>query len=469
MLDQIDGAVKLVDGVLYQPWFVPLLLLLAGLYFSVRLRFPQFRLLGEAFRVLREKPVAPGSVSSYGALMLSVASRVNPGNILGVSAALCLGGAGAIFWMWIAAIFGAASAFVEATLAQIFKKRDEAGNCFGGPAYYMQMALGQRWLGVLFALLVMLAYLLGFNMLASYHAQEAFSGYAFYTGMTPLIVGGVLALLFAVCVLSGTKRLVGLLKIVVPIMTLCYLVVSLVVLFTHLSLFPQVFGSIFRSAFDFKAIFGGLTGSCLAWGIRRGACSSEAGMGAAPHAAAAADVAHPAKQGLVEMLGVYIDTLLVCTATAFLCLFSGQTPAPEAAGAAYVQSGVQSALGGFGAVFLTVSVCLFAFTSLLGNYYYVESCLRFLCRREPGKAVLLIFRVLAAALVFAGAIFSTALVHDAALLLQALMLLCNLPVLVILTKPAMAALRDYEWQKRKDRLPVYRAEANGVKTSECWK
>ena len=468
MLQAIDNVVNAISGVLYQPYVVPLILLLAGLYFTFRLGFVQFRLFGESIRVVTEKPVNLGATSSFGALMVSTASRVGTGNIMGVSTALCLGGPGAIFWMWITAILGGASAFVESTLAQIYKKRDKDGGSYGGPSYYMQDALGQRWLGVVFAIVLILTYVVGYNMLAAYNTQSTFSGFAFYDGSTSYIIGAVLAVVFGVCVLGGGKRLTKVTEVLVPVMGILYVLVSLFVVITNISSFGAVFGAIFRSAFDFKAIFGGFTGSCIMWGIKRGLYSNEAGMGSAPNAAAAADVSHPVKQGLVQMLSVFIDTLLICSATAFLCLFSGVEPTADAAGAAYVQACTASALGGFGPIFITVAVCLFAFTTLIGNYYYTEGCLRFILNKEPSKAFMLVFRLIATGLVFLGAVISAGLAWDTADLLQALMVIINVPVIVILAKPAVAALRDYEWQRRKGKIPAYRAEANGVKGTDFW-
>ncbi|MBQ2071160.1 MAG: alanine:cation symporter family protein, partial [Oscillospiraceae bacterium] len=320
MINAIDNAVNAVSGILYKPYIVPLLLLLAGVYFTVRTGLLQFRLFGESVRVVKERPVNLGSTSSFGALMVSTASRVGTGNIMGVSTALCLGGPGAIFWMWITAILGGASAFVESTLAQIYKKRDTDGCFYGGPSYYMQDALGQRWLGIIFSIVLILTYAVGYNMLAAFNTQDCFSGFAFYNEKTPIIVGAVLAVLFGVCVLGGGKRLTKVTEVLVPVMGILYVLVSLFVVITHITALPRVFGMIFRSAFDFRAIFGGFTGSCIMWGIKRGLYSNEAGMGSAPNAAASADVAHPAKQGLVQMLSVFIDTLLICSATAFMCL-----------------------------------------------------------------------------------------------------------------------------------------------------
>ena len=426
MLNSIDNVVNAISGVLYQPYVVPLILVLAGLYFTFRLKFVQIRLFAESIRVVKEKPVNLGATSSFGALMVSTASRVGTGNIMGVSTALCLGGPGAIFWMWLTAILGGASAFVESTLAQIYKKRDSEGQSYGGPSYYMEQALGQRWLGVIFAIVLILTYVVGYNMLAAYNTQSTFEGFSFYkqtfqvAGLTvnvPMIVGCVLAVL----------RLTKVTEILVPVMGVLYVIVSLIVIFTHISSFGAVFKNIFRSAFDFKAIFGGFTGSCVMWGIKRGLYSNEAGMGSAPNAAAAADVSHPAKQGLVQMLSVFIDTLLICSATAFLCLFSGVEPTAEAAGAAYVQACTGAALGSFGPIFIAVAVCLFAFTTLLGNYYYTEGCLRFIMKKEPGKVFMVIYRLCATALVFAGAVISAGLAWDTADLLQALMVIINVP------------------------------------------
>ena len=468
MINAIDNVVNSISGVLYQPYVVPLLLMLAGIYFTIRTRLLQFRLFGESIRVVKEKPVNLGATSSFGALMVSTASRVGTGNIMGVSTALCLGGPGAIFWMWITAILGGASAFVESTLAQIYKKRDRDGGSYGGPSYYMQDALGQRWLGVIFSVVLILTYVVGYNMLAAYNTQDTFSGFSFYNAGTPYVIGAVLAVLFGICVLGGGRRLTKVTEVLVPLMGILYVVVSLIVVIMNISSLPRVFGMIFGSAFDFKAIFGGFTGSCIMWGIKRGLYSNEAGMGSAPNAAASADVSHPAKQGLVQMLSVFIDTLLICSATAFLCLFSGVEPTAETAGAAYVQACTASALGGFGPIFITIAVCLFAFTTLIGNYYYTEGCLRFIMKKEPGKGFMVVYRLLATALVFVGAIISAGLAWDTADLLQALMVIINVPVIIILAKPAVAALRDYEWQRRKGKLPAYRANANGVKGTDFW-
>ena len=462
ILAGIDSVITTVSGVLYMPW-VPLLLLSAGLVFTFRSRFIQLRLLRETFRVLSEKPRTEGGVSSFGALMVSTASRVGTGNIVGVSTAICIGGYGAVFWMWITALLGGASAFVESTLAQIYKRRNSDGSSYGGPSYYIETALHQRWLGVIFAIIIILTYAVGYNMLASYNLQSAFSGFSFYGGSTPLIIGIILAVLFAVCVLGGAKRLTRVTGALVPAMGVIYVAIALFVIVTHLNLVPTVFANIFTNAFDPSSVFGGLTGSCLMEGIKRGLYSNEAGMGSAPNAAATADVSHPAKQGLVQMLSVFIDTLLICSSTALMCLCSGVEPTAEMAGAPYVQAAMQSALGSFGPIFIAVSMALFAFTTLIGNYYYCEGCMRFIFKRTPSKTFLTVFRVIAAIIVMLGAVISMQLAWDTADLFQALMVVINVPVILILSRPALAALKDYVSQRKQGKEPVFKASDIGLR------
>lgn len=469
MIESIDRVVNAIGGFLYRPYIVPLFLLAAGLYFTIRTGLIQFRLFGESIRVVKEKPKEKGSISSFGALMVSTASRVGTGNIVGVSTAICLGGFGAVFWMWVVALVGGASAFIESALAQVYKKRDADGSSYGGPSYYMEQALHQRWLGVVFAVVLILTYVVGFNMLAAYNLQDAFGGFSFYVkGRTPYIIGAILAVLFALCVLGGGKRLTNVTGVLVPVMGLLYIVMSLVVVFMNIKIFPSVIANIFRDAFNFKAAFSGFTGSCIMWGIKRGLYSNEAGMGSAPNAAATADVSHPAKQGLVQMLSVFIDTLLICSATAFMCLCSGVVPTPEAAGAAYVQASVQQSLGNFGPIFIAVSMCLFAFTTLIGNYYYCEGCLKYILKRDPSKAGMMVFRVLASLIVFVGATVSAGLAWDTADMLQATMVIINVPVILILGNKGVAVLKDYMRQRSEGKDPQFHAADIGITGTDFW-
>ena len=469
MIESIDRVVNAIGGFLYRPYIVPLFLLAAGLYFTIRTGLIQFRLFGESIRVVKEKPKEKGSISSFGALMVSTASRVGTGNIVGVSTAICLGGFGAVFWMWVVALVGGASAFIESALAQVYKKRDADGSSYGGPSYYMEQALHQRWLGVVFAVVLILTYVVGFNMLAAYNLQDAFGGFSFYVkGRTPYIIGAILAVLFALCVLGGGKRLTNVTGVLVPVMGLLYIVMSLVVIFMNIKIFPSVIANIFRDAFNFKAAFSGFAGSCIMWGIKRGLYSNEAGMGSAPNAAATADVSHPAKQGLVQMLSVFIDTLLICSATAFMCLCSGVVPTKEAAGAAYVQASMQQALGNFGPIFIAVSMCLFAFTTLIGNYYYCEGCLKYILKRDPSKAGMTVFRLAATALVFVGAIVSAGLAWDTADMLQGTMVIINIPVILILSNKGLAVLKDYMRQRKEGKNPEFHAADIGITGTDYW-
>ncbi len=462
ILDVINTIIGAVSGVLYQPWCVPLILLLGGVIMTVRSRFIQARLFKECFKVVMEKPSTEGGISSFGALMISTASRVGTGNIIGVATAICAGGPGAVFWMWVTAIIGGASAFVESTLAQIYKKRDTDGSSYGGPAFYMQDALGQRWLGLLFSGLIILTYAVGYNMLASYNLQSTFAAFDFYGPKTPAIIGVVLAVLFALCIFGGSKKLAKITGVLVPVMGVAYVAVAVLVLALNVGQVPAMFAMIFKDAFNFKAIFGGFAGSCMMNGIKRGLYSNEAGMGSAPNAAATADVSHPAKQGLVQMLSVFLDTLLICTCTAFMCLSSGVSFGPELEGASYVQGALAETLGAFGPIFIAVAMSLFAFTTLIGNYAYCEGCLKFLFKRQVGKPGLLIFRLVATGLVFVGAIATANLVWNLADMTQAFMVLVNMPVILLLMKPAMACLEDYCKQRKAGKDPVFRAKDSGI-------
>ena len=469
MFDFLNDAILAVSNFLYEPW-VPLFLVVAGIVLTVMTGFPQIRMLRESFRVVMEKPKTEGSMSSFGALMISTASRVGTGNIVGVSTAICLGGMGAVFWMWFIAIFGGASAFVESTLAQIYKRKNPDGSSYGGPSYYMESALKQRWLGVLFAVFIILTYAVGYNALASYNLQSTFAGFSFYdASVTPAVLGAILAVLFLVCVMGGGKRLAKVTGVMVPVMGVIYILVAVIIVLLNIAEVPAMFAAIFADAFDFQAIFGGFSGSCLMYGIKRGLYSNEAGMGSAPNAAATADVSHPVKQGLVQMLSVFLDTLLICTATAFMCLLSGVTPTEELSGAPFVQAALQRTLGDIGPVFIAVSMSLFAFTTLIGNYYYCEGCLRFIMKRDPGKIFMTGFRIVAAVIVFVGAIASMGLVWNMADLTQGLMVVTNIPVILILAMPAVRALKDYQRQKAEGKNPEFRAADIGLKDkTEFW-
>ena len=304
------------------------LLVGTGIYFTIRTRGVQFRLLREAIRVVMEPKDSEDGLSSFQALMVSTASRVGTGNIAGISTAICIGGPGAVFWMWLTALLGSASAFIESTLAQIYKRKAQDGTCYGGPAYYIQAALKKRWLGAVFAVFLILTYMVGFNMVASFNITDSFRAYGFFNETTtPYVIGGILAVIFCICIFGGSTQISKITGILVPVMGIFYLAVALFIVVTHFSLIPKMFVDIFTNAFDFQAIFGGFTGSCIMQGIKRGLFSNEAGVGSAPNAAASASVSHPVKQGLVQMLSVFIDTIVICSATSFMLLCSGLRPA----------------------------------------------------------------------------------------------------------------------------------------------
>lgn len=466
MLEQLIAN---INDALYS-WILIILLVAGGLYFTFRTKFVQFRLIKEQIRVVSEKPGTKGGVSSFQALMVSTASRVGTGNIVGVSTALCIGGFGSVFWMWIIALVGGASAFVESTLAQIYKKRSE-NESYGGPAYYIESATKNRVLAIIFAALLIFTYGVGFNMLASYNLQSTFSAYEFYNAETsPWIIGIILAAIVCFCLFGGGKRIIKATSLLVPIMGIAYILVALVITLINITSLPSIISRIFSEAFDIKAIFGGFGGSCVMYGIKRGLFSNEAGVGSAPNASASADVSHPAKQGLVQVLSVFIDTLLVCSATAFMCMSSGIEPTEALSGAPYVQEAIRSALGDIGPIFITVAMILFAFTTLLGNLFYVDKSIKYLLGRVPGKLFMSIYYVIASLIILLGSGLNADLLWNIADIAMGGMTLINMPIIIYLGKYAFKALDDYVNQRKEGKEPVFRAEnINLPHETDYWK
>lgn len=457
----LETIVSNISNALYS--YILIIILVAGsLYFSIRTRFVQFRLFGEQLRAVTEKPGEEGGVSSFQALMVSTASRVGTGNIIGVSTAICMGGFGSVFWMWIIALLGSASAFAESTLAQIYKKRGP-GESYGGPAYYIEAALKSRPLALVFSIFLILTYGFGFNMLASYNLQSTFEPYPFYDPETsPWVIGAILAVIVGYCLIGGGKRIITVTSFLVPVMGIAYIGVAILVAAINYKLLPDIFSRIFTEAFDLSAIFGGFSGSCVMYGIKRGLFSNEAGVGSAPNASASADVKHPAKQGLVQVLSVFIDTILVCTATAFLCLCSGIEPTAEISGAPYVQAALLKTLGEFGPIFITVAMILFAFTTLLGNLYYVDKCLFYMIGHVPGKKIQLASHIIASLVIFIGAGLSADLLWNIADITMGGMTIINMPVIIILSKYVVRTLKDYDKQRKEGKEPVFRAKDIGL-------
>ncbi len=457
----LESVISNVSDALYT-YILIILLVLGGLYFTIRTKFVQIRLFSQQLKAVTEKPGENGGVSSFQALMVSTASRVGTGNIIGVSTALCLGGYGSVFWMWLIAIIGGASAFAESTLAQIFKRKGR-DSAYGGPAYYIEATLKCRPLAVIFSVFLILTYGFGFNMLGSYNLQSTFASYGFYNPETsPWIIGFILAVIVCYCLIGGGKRIINVTSFLVPVMGVLYILVAIVVVVINYKIVPEIMGRIFSDAFNFNAIFGGFTGSCVMYGIKRGLFSNEAGVGSAPNASASAEVKHPAKQGLVQILSVFLDTILVCTATAFLCMCSGIEPTPEISGAPYVQESLKVTLGNFGPIFITVAMILFAFTTLLGNLYYVDRCLFYMIGHEPSKKVKNTSHIIASLIIFIGAGLSADILWNIADITMGGMTLINMPVILYLGKYVIRTLKDYDKQIKEGKDPVFKAQNIGL-------
>ena len=462
-----------IDGFMYT-YILLALLVATGIWYTIRTKAVQIRYIKDMFTQLTEKKHVGGkhSISSFQALMVSTASRVGTGNIAGVATAIATGGPGAVFWMWLMAIVGAASAFVESTLAQIFKVRGEDGEFRGGPAYYIEQGLGKRWLGVVFAVLLILCFAFGFNGLQAFNACSSLEYYIpdYATNGVAAAAGLALVVLTAGVIFGGSKRISVITSIIVPVMAIAYIAIALWTTISNITWLPAVFGLMFESAFDFQSIFGGFAGSVVMLGIKRGLYSNEAGMGSAPNAAATASVSHPVKQGLVQSLSVYIDTLLICTCSAMMVLvFYVQDPSAAAGlnGMPLVQMAVNNAVGPIGIHFITFAIFMFAYSSLIGNYFYAESNFRFI--KNDSKTALVIFRLACLAVIFYGAVNSFDLAWNLADIFMGLMAIMNLIAILLLGKWALAALKDYSEQRADGKDPVFLADSiPGLPKTECW-
>ena len=463
----MDFATLLVqiDDVLYT-WLLIYLLAGSGIYFSIRTRFVQIRRFKDAMNCMMEKKEGDKGVSSFQALMIATASRVGTGNMAGVATAIIIGGPGAAFWMWLMAVLGSSSAFVESTLAQIYKKKE--GDTFkGGPAYYIERALHARWLGIIFAISLIATFAFGFNGLQAYNIVSAFDVYVedLSASILPTVIGVILAVGALVIFFMGD--VIGKISsVLVPVMAGLYILVGIFVIITNITRIPAVLGIIMADAFDFKAIFGGFTGSCMVLGIKRGLFSNEAGMGSAPNASASATVSHPAKQGLAQIISVYIDTLLICSTTVFLILLTGDWAFSGYSGIPLLQQCVAKVIGPIGIHFVTVIVCLFAFTSIIGNYFYAEANILFITK---SKTVMTIFRIAAAIMVFIGAGNSLDVAWSLADITMGLEAVVNIIAILLLGRIAFAALDDYEKQKKAGLDPVFYEGNIGLNDTDVWK
>lgn len=445
------------------------ILIACGLYFTWRTRFVQFRMIGEMVRLLGDlagsKAKGEKHISSFQAFAVSVATRVGTGNLAGVATAIAVGGPGAVFWMWLIALIGSATAFVESTLAQLYKQRHK-DSYIGGPAYYILKGMHNRWMSHLFAVLITITFGLSYNSIQSNTICQAMQQ-AF--GISPTLMGVVLSVASLLIVFGGIQRIAKVSSVIVPFMAIGYFALALYIVIANITMLPHILRIIIESAFGMEQAVGGSLGATMMNGIKRGLFSNEAGEGSAPNVAATAHTSHPVKQGLIQALGVFTDTLVVCSCTAFIILISGLYTDPQINGIVLTQSALQSEVGSLGPVFVAVAIFLFAFSSIIGNYYYGEANIRFL---TSSRHVMTIYRLLSGGVVImAGALMSLQLVWNIGDLCMACLTACNLTAIVFLGKHVFRLLDDYRGQRRSGiKDPTFhRHQLPEVeKDIECW-
>lgn len=465
-MDILNNWISSVNDILWS-YILIIMLLGCAVWFTLKTRFVQFRMIREMVRLLGDSTgnnEGGKHISSFQAFAVSLASRVGTGNLAGVATAIAIGGPGAVFWMWIIALLGASSAFVESTLAQLYKRKGK-DSFIGGPAYYMERGLGLRWMGVLFAVLISVTFGFAFNSVQSNTIcaawEEAF-------GIDHTIFGALLTGFTILVIFGGIQRIAKVSSIIVPVMALGYVALALGVVLFNIRELPAVFDLIVENAFGWQQAIGGGLGAALMQGIKRGLFSNEAGMGSAPNVAATAHVSHPVKQGLIQTLGVFTDTLIICTCTAFIILFSGVPLDGSVSGVQLTQQALVNEVGSTGSVFVAVAILLFAFSSIIGNYYYGEANIRFVTQN---KGVLFIYRLLVGGMVMFGALASLDLAWGLADITMGLMTICNLVAISLLGRQAFLLLSDYLSQKRKGiKSPVF--DKNSLPELkdkiECW-
>ncbi|WP_461614742.1 alanine/glycine:cation symporter family protein [Clostridium sp. Marseille-QA1073] len=420
------------------------MLIAIGVYFTFKTKFVQFRNFKEMFRLLGDGATGDkeeNSVSSFEAFCISTASRVGTGNLAGVATAIAVGGPGAVFWMWLIALIGGASSFIESTLAQIYKVKDR-DSFRGGPAYYIEKGLKKRWMGMLFAILITICFGLVFN---SVQANTITLSLYRSFGFNKTVVGAILTILTITIIFGGVNRIAKVSSVLVPVMAIFYIIVALFIVVKNFSAIPSVLSMIFENAFGINEVVGGGIGAALMQGIKRGLFSNEAGMGSAPNAAAAATVSHPVKQGFIQTLGVFTDTIIICSCTAFMILLSGAPLDGSVKGIELTQVALNNQVGSWGGIFISACILLFAFSSIVGNYYYGETNIQFITDK---KIYLQLYRVFVGAMVFFGSIVSMDIVWNLADVFMGLMAIVNLIAIVLLSKIALKALEDYKNQKR---------------------
>lgn len=461
---------EFINAINHFLWSYLLIAALLGcaFWFTFKTRFVQFRMLREMIRLLGDS-AGKGTkgekhISSFQAFTISLASRVGTGNLAGVGTAIAVGGPGAVFWMWLIALIGSSSAFVESTLAQLYKVKGN-DSYIGGPAYYMKQGLKKPWMGTLFALLIVATFGLAFNSVQSNTLCAAFES-AFH--VNHVVTGVLLTLVTLLVIFGGVQRIARVSSILVPFMALGYVGIAVVVLCMNIGHLPHVVRLIIESAFGWEQAVGGGIGAALMQGMKRGLFSNEAGMGSAPNAAATAHTSHPVKQGLIQALGVFTDTLLICSCTAFIILFSGAPLDGSLNGVQLTQAALECEIGEGGSIFVAIALLFFAFSTILGNYYYGENNIRYLTgRRTP----VFIYRLLSAGMVLFGAMATLEMVWGLADITMALMTLCNLTAIAQLGKYAFRLLEDYRAQQRAGiKEPVFhRSQMKEIENDlSCW-
>lgn len=463
-MDFINGILELLNDYLYS-YILLALLVGGGIYFTFRSRFVQLRLLGTAIKEVGEKTTDDKNISSFQVLMVSTASKVGTGNIVGVAGSIAAGGPGAVFWMWIIALLGGATSFVENTLAQIYKIKS-GDETVGGPSAYLEHGLKKGGIGKLYSILFILTFFYAFNSLAAFNVTSSFEYYFPEMQMPVLIaIGAVLAVGTALAIFGGAKQIGAVSAAVVPIMSVVYIALALVAMIMNIGKLPAVIGLIVREAFNFKAIFGGFFGSCIVMGLKRGLYSNEAGMGSSPYAAASAETSHPVKVGLTQFLSIFLDTILICSATAFMLLLS-DVGVGELSGMPYVQAALKSLFGEFGVVFITIAIILFGYTTIIGNYFYAEANIKMLTGNESSVKV---FRIIQIIVVFVGPFLSFSLAWNLGDFFMGLLTIVNMIAIFALGRVAFNALADYEKQKREGKNPVFKESNIGLTDTQCWK
>ncbi len=473
----MEAFVNHLNGIIWSSALI-YLCLGTGLYFSLRTRFLQVRHFGHMLKIMREGKSSEAGVSSFQALTMSLSGRVGTGNIAGVATAIAIGGPGAVFWMWTVAFLGASTAYIEATLAQIYKELDDNGSYRGGPAYYIEKAMGQKWYAWTFAVATIIA--MGF-CLPGIQANSIVAAMNNAWEIPALVTASVLAIGLAMIVIGGVKRIAHFAQVVVPTMAAGYILIAFTVVFLNIDMVPTVTMLIINSAFGLDAGYGAIIGMAVAWGVKRGVYSNEAGQGSGPHPAAAAEVSHPAKQGLVQAFSVYVDTLLICSATAFMILLTGLynvegadgtylyqgLPGVEV-GPAYVQAAFDTVMPGFGSSVLAIALLFFAFTTIVAYYYIAETNVMFINRKVHRPWLANLLKVLVITSVMYGGIKSADLAWALGDVGVGLMAWLNIVAIIILQRPALTALKDYERQLDAGVDPRFDPEALGIEKANFW-